>query len=609
MLAARPRPRKRSARDPFRAPPWDDGHPAMRRIDPTLPPDHPARWLRRVVDRLDLTAFRLGYAGYGSPAYPVELLLAFVLFLYSRGTLSPAEWARRARHDDQCKWLLCGLQPSRSLLYHFRDRAEPFLDDWHRQLITWAVAEGVTTAARASLDGSFVAALASRHQLMSPRRLDRRLLLLRLLVWLDGGPAGGDLGGRLEGLPDLALAGLGLWAALAGLVVAAVLPPAALAEPSAALLGLLALVELLHPDPAGPWRPRLPAWVPASAAGRRRVLARHEDAGRRLQRRLEPYRRKKKLSKKDQQAVRRLKVSLTDPEAALGWDKVGTYRPLYNLPLVQATDAPLTLAWDVLPRNNDDGLLKPMMDKAREQLGHHLAEVLVDGGFVTVGEVAWCEREGVTVYAPPGKARSARAEVAEAAGAVAPAAVAGQPAGADEAAPPAGGGAGQEKIPKEAFRYDSVGQVYHCPQGKRLEVVARTTVKRQSGIELPMVVHRASGQDCQACPQQRRCTSNPSKGRTVKRYEGEEALERLEQRMAQPASRQVYRLRCRTVELGYADVKEHRGLRVFRCFGIRRARAQAGLVLLASNGLNILRALHRRQTPAQQAPPTEKEAA
>jgi hypothetical protein len=60
------------------------------------------------------------------------------------------------------------------------------------------------------------------------------------------------------------------------------------------------------------------------------------------------------------------------------------------------------------------------------------------------------------------------------------------------------------------------------------------------------------------------------------------------------------------VELGYADIKEHRGLRVFRCFGRKRARAQAGLVLLASNGLKILAALQRRQDTAPHPSPPEK---
>jgi transposase len=547
-----------------------------------------------VVAHLDLTACRCSYAGYGARAYPVELLLAFVLFLYSKGILSPAEWARQARYDDQAKWLLRGLQPSRALLYTFRDRLEPFLDGWHQQLLAWAIAAGITSATRGSLDGTFVAALASRHQLFRSSRLDRRLLLLRLLVGYDGASPEADLGTRLQALPELVLAALGLWLELLNWGVA----PAFL---QGTLLPLLALLELLPAADTPPWQPRLPAWVPHSALGRQRVLRRYEAAQQRLAARLQPLQRKPKLSKKDQQTVKHLKVSVTDPEAALGRDKVGTYRPLYNVVLVQATDAPLTLAWDVLARNNDEGLLPPLMEKTKAQVGQHLDEVLVDGAFVNVGDVAWCEHQGITVYAPPSaavataKAEGKKAEVAATAKAEGKKAEVAEPRVA--------------KLPKAAFRYDPEEQVYYCPQGKRLEVISRTTVKRENGLELPMIVHRASGQDCCVCPEQSRCTSSPQKGRTVKRYEGEEALERLGQRMAEPARQQVYKLRSQSVELGYADLKEHRGLRGFRCFGRQRARAQAGLVILASNGLKIMAALQRRQNTAQAPPPQEKQPA
>ncbi len=354
---------------------------------------------------------------------------------------------------------------------------------------------------------------------------------------------------------------------------------------------------------------------------------------------MQPYQQKKKLAKKDKEAIKRMKVSPADPEAALGWDKVGTYRPLYNLLLVQATDAPLTLAWDVLSCNNDQGLIETMMEETRKSVGHYLKELLVDGGFLNVGDVVWCEKEGVVLYAPPAKldaaqaaaakaaaakAAAARVEAAKAAAAkveAAKAAAAKVEAAKAEAAKveaakveavkvetpegkKAGGEGGketkeksgekkEEKLPKSAFRYEKEEDVYYCPQGKRLEPVSRKTEKRKSGVELPLVVYGASGKECQACPERAGCTSNV-RGRTVKRYEGEEALERLEQRMAEPAARQVYKLRCQTVELANADLKEHRGLRVFRCFGKKRVRAQAGLTILASNGLVIMRALHRR---------------
>jgi transposase len=623
---------KPSPRDPFRAAEWDDNHPEFRRIDSLLPADHQARWLATVVSGLDLTPLRLSYANRGSLAYLPQLLLPFVLFMYAKAILSPAQWLTHVTYDDQAKWLLRGLRPSRSQLYTFRDRLEPYLDDWHAQIVAWAVYEKLTTAQRGSLDGTLIAALASRHRLLGCRGVDQRLLLLRLLVWFDTN----QLQCNLETFLD----DFAAW--LLSSVEGRPLPPATPKPPSAAalqtLLGLLGPVldgQVLLPE-------RLPAWVPASVAGRKRVLERYVKAQQRLTQRLGPYQQKKKLSKKDKEAMKRMKVSLTDPEAALGWDKVGTYRPLYNLVLVQATDAPLTLAWEVLSCNNDQGLIETMMEETKKRVGHYLKELLVDGGFLNVTDVVWCEKEGIVIYAPPAKLEAAKAAAAKAAAAKAAAArveaakaaaarveaakaaaakaAAATVAAATVAAAQAkkvgaeavkaekekGGAKKEEQLPKSAFRYESAEQVYYCPQGKRLAPVSRTTEKRKSGLELPVITYRAAPKDCQACAEQARCTRNPKKGRVVKRYEGEEALERLEQRMAEPAAQQVYKLRCQTVELGNADLKEHRGLRVFRCFGKKRARTQAGLVIIASNGLKIMHALQRRQAAQPQPSPQEK---
>jgi transposase len=682
MVVSHAARRQRSTRDPFRTSPWDDNHPEFCRIEALLPADHHARWLRSVVSHLDLAALRRSYANRGSLAYLPELLLPFVLFMYSRAILSPAEWAKHATYDDQAKWLLRGLSPSRSQLYTFRDRVEPYLDDWHAQIIAWAIFEKITTAERGSLDGTLVAALASRHRLLSRRRVDQRLLLLRLLVWGDDNQIHCDLTTFLE---DFAA-----WHLVNGagqpLSSGKNLPPSAAAlETLTALLGPVLDGQVLLPV-------CLPAWVPATPAGRKRVLQRYMKAQERLAQRLEPYQQKKKLSKKDKEVVQRMKVSLTDSEAALGWDKMGTYRPLYNLLLVQATDAPLTLAWEVLGRNNDQGLIRTMMEKVNKQVGHYLKELLVDGGFLNVSDAVWCEKEGVVLYAPPAKVEAAKAEAtkAEVAKAMAAKAMAAKAAVAKaemakaemakaemakaegvkaegtkaeaakvegakveaakvegakveaakvaeakaEAAKVAeakaeaakvekakakgkkekrgatkkGGAKKAEQKPKSAFRYDSAADAYICPKGKRLEPVSRTKVNRQGGLELPMIVYQASGKDCQACPEQAGCTSNPKKGRTVKRYEGEEALDRLEARMREPAAQQIYKLRCQTVELGNADLKEHRGLRVFRCFGRKRARAQAGLIILASNGLKIMHALQRRDRAAQPPSPLDKRA-
>ena len=158
-----PSPRRQSgSRSPFRCSLFDEHHPEFLRLEHSLPADNPARLMPLLVSRLDLDPLRLSYQGRGSLAFPTEPLLAFVLFMFHCGILSPAAWARSARFDDRCKWLLRGLLPSRSQLYSFRDRLEPFLDAWHKQLLDWAIVEGITSASRGSLDGTFVASWASR---------------------------------------------------------------------------------------------------------------------------------------------------------------------------------------------------------------------------------------------------------------------------------------------------------------------------------------------------------------------------------------------------------------------------------------------------------------
>lgn len=542
MLPSKSGGRKRSTRATFRQAQWDNEHPAFRRIDSDLPTDHVVRWIVEFVSHLDLEPLRCSYANCGSQANHPDFLVPFILYMYSRGILSPARWVAIARYDDQAKWLLRGLRPGRSQLYDFRNRLGPFLAAWHKQLIDWALAGNITTATSGSLDGTFVASLASRHRLFGFRALHRRLMLLHLAVWLDD---------------------------------VAVNPAAPLPDEVCnwVVTNLLLWLWFLTLGVNETCSCRRPAWVPLTVVGRKRVLKRYEQAWQRLATRLEPYFQKKSpLSKKEKKAVAKMKVSLTDADAVLGWDKVSTFRPLFNVALVQAIDSPLTLAWDVFSRNNDQGLLRPMMEKAKEQTGRYLQAVLVDGGFINIGDLLFCEKEGITIYAPPRTDQQTNPEKKN------------KPSK-------------KEKIAKAAFRYDSVRNVYYCPQEKQLEQIGRHYEKRQGGARLTVLVYRAKAEDCQACPRQKECNSSLKKGRVVKRYQGEEALQRLAARMKDPANQEIYKQRGQTVELGYADIKEHRGLRAFRGFGMEQARTQAGLVILASNGLKIIRALLRRKPP------------
>jgi hypothetical protein len=325
------------------------------------------------------------------------------------------------------------------------------------------------------------------------------------------------------------------------------------------LLLLLLTIELALGTYRVPW----PRWLARSARGRRQQQARYQQAQERLQQQQNGHAaRQRRVAKKKRRSADRLKVSVTDADAVLGKDKQGVYRPLLNLQLVQATDAPLTLAWDLVARHNDRGQLKPMVKRTEALAGQRPRQVLVDGIYPTLSDLQWCEEQAVAVLAPL----------------------------LEEGARTSGG-----RLPKAAFLWNAEARNYTCPQGKQLSLWQQTTEKREGEVSLPVLVFRADGQECQRCPQQQDCTSNPAKGRVVKRYVGEEVQERLRQRMEQEDKQQEYSKRGQSVELGYADIKTHRGLREFRSWGLPRARTQAGLVLLACNLMNTHRALQRRR--------------
>ena len=491
-----------SRRPRFAAPPWPDDHPDRRALDRRLDPDHLARRLDRAVDRLDLSALRQGYGGVGSAAYRPELLLKAVLYETRCGRHSPAQWRRDARESEPLRWLLRGGEPSRSCWYAFRDRSAGHLEGWNRQVLAAAVTEGLTAAARGALDGTAVAADASRRRLADEAKLRRR---------------GEEL--------DRAAAAAGGGAAL----------------------------------------PR-PGWLAPTPRGRRR----QRQGLRRAQARLDELQRRnagKRASKRQKRG--RVVVSLSDPEAAVGRDKEGVYRPLYNVQLVDDLDSPLVLGYAVFAQPNDAGLLGPMARRLQEVFGCPIAVLLADSAYAGGADLAAAEGAGVALYAPP------------------------PPDGAREA----------KQIPKREFVWLPAEQAYRCPAGHRLEY-AGSSRQRRSGTEaVQLHRYRCPPEHCRDCPLRARCTPNPDQGRTISRSEHEELTEALRARMGTAEAKGLYRLRKQTVELVNADWKEHRKLRRFSGRGLGRARGQVGVMVLAHNLLSLLAHEQKAEKSSAAKPP------
>jgi transposase len=126
------------------------------------------------VDRLDQTALNQCYAGVGSLAHRPDLMLKMVLYETLEGRLSPAQWTRDIPINDALRWLGQGIKPSRSALYHFRDRIDTAVFALHAAAIRQAMAEGFTAAEHGVLDGTAIRACASRHHLAHEEKLRKR---------------------------------------------------------------------------------------------------------------------------------------------------------------------------------------------------------------------------------------------------------------------------------------------------------------------------------------------------------------------------------------------------------------------------------------------------
>ena len=190
----------------FRAPPWDQQSPAWQTIEASLPGDHAARKISDALDEVDLSDMERSYHGQGDLPYPPRLILKAILYENHCGNQSPAQWHRDAKENDVMKWLLFGFQPARSRWYAIRERLAPWVDLLNGQVLKRAVAEGVTPAKNAALDGTLIASQASRHQLANENKLLKRSEELKRAVADDvAGIASTSIPAWMAKLPETRL--------------------------------------------------------------------------------------------------------------------------------------------------------------------------------------------------------------------------------------------------------------------------------------------------------------------------------------------------------------------------------------------------------------------
>jgi transposase len=118
------------------------------------------------------------YRGVGKAAYDPIVLLKMVLYQILLGHHSPATWSAETGRNATMQWLGRGYRPARRTWYDFRDRAGQFIESLHEQLVRRGMDGGHLDPTTGALDGSSMAACASRHRMVNEETLRKRRALL-----------------------------------------------------------------------------------------------------------------------------------------------------------------------------------------------------------------------------------------------------------------------------------------------------------------------------------------------------------------------------------------------------------------------------------------------
>ena len=143
-----------------------------------VPDDHLVWTILGAVDELDLSAFYADYRadGHGRPAYDPAMMVALLLYAYATGNRSSRGIERKCREDVAYRVICANLVPDHSTIAEFRCRHEAALAQLFTSVLSLCGRAGLVTVGVIAIDGTKVAANASRDANASYERVVAEIL-------------------------------------------------------------------------------------------------------------------------------------------------------------------------------------------------------------------------------------------------------------------------------------------------------------------------------------------------------------------------------------------------------------------------------------------------
>jgi transposase len=140
--------------------------------------DHLVWTILGAVEEMDLSGFYADYRadGHGRPAYDPGMMVALLLYAYARGNRSSRGIERECREDVAYRVICANHVPDHSTIAEFRVRHETALAELFSSVLSLCRRAGLVSVGVVAIDGTKVAANASRTANRSYEQIAREIL-------------------------------------------------------------------------------------------------------------------------------------------------------------------------------------------------------------------------------------------------------------------------------------------------------------------------------------------------------------------------------------------------------------------------------------------------
>ncbi|OGV71066.1 MAG: transposase [Lentisphaerae bacterium RIFOXYA12_64_32] len=147
-----------------------------------LPADHIVHFILDAVEQLPLHHFHVNARGTGSEQYPPALMLALLIYCYATGRFGSRTIEAATFSDVAVRYLCANRHPDHASICAFRTANEPAFVAAFTHVLHLAHQLRLTRLGSVSVDGSKIAANASKHAAVSYQRAGEMIAQLQLEV-------------------------------------------------------------------------------------------------------------------------------------------------------------------------------------------------------------------------------------------------------------------------------------------------------------------------------------------------------------------------------------------------------------------------------------------